>query len=555
MRLGIYILMFFCALTTARAASMAKSATDSLMKQLDNVIAMRPKYQQLKEQRLDSLHAELRRCGDSERCFDLLNELFGEYHPFISDSAYAITLRQEKLARDLGDSNKVMNALMNRANILSPTGMYHETLGIINSIELEDVPDYMRPYYFHIKRTVYGHLADYAAFDNEKRRYKTITDMYRDSLLSVNDPESMSYALIHADQLNEKGRPREAIEILENYIANNELDEHSRAICAWTLAVAYGMAGDSENQKKQLILSAISDMKSAVREYVSLRQLALLLYSEGDLDRAYRFLNIAVDDAVKYNARQRFLELNECYPQINAIYVDTVRRQHKNLVRTIIFITVLIVALLVLLLVMRKQMHRIATARRLEEEANRQLSELNSELQRSNLRLAEAYNEISDISELKETYISSYMNQCLFYIEKLDSYRKAIGKLANSGKSDDLKKLVKSSAMIDEELKAFYDQFDQTFLGLFPSFIEDFNALLQPSEQITPKRPDTLNPELRIYALIRLGITDSDKIAKFLRYSLTTIYNYRTKIRNKALGDRNSLEAEVMNISRRPKVG
>lgn len=555
MRLGVYILMFFCALMAAQAASRAKSTTDSLMKQLDSVITMRPEYQRLKEQRLDSLHSELRMCDDSARHFDLLNELFNEYYPFISDSAYAITLRQERLARDLGDSSRVINSLMNRANILSATGMYHETLSITDSIRFEDVPDYMRPYYFHTKRTVYGHLADYAAFDNEKRRYRKLTDIYRDSLLCVNDPESMAYALIHADQLNEKGRPREAIEILENYIAGHDLDEHSRAVCAWTLAVAYGMAGDSENQKKQLIKSAISDMKSSVREYVSLRELALLLYSEGDLDRAYRFLNIAIDDAVKCNARQRIIELNNFYPHINAIYVDTVRRQHKNLVRTVIIITVLIVALLVLLLVMRKQMHRIARARRQVEEANRQLNELNAELQQSNHRLAEAYNEISDISELKETYISSYMNQCLFYIEKLDSYRKAIGKLANSGKSDDLKKLVKSSAMIDEELKAFYDQFDQTFLNLFPSFVEDFNALLQPNEQITPKRPGSLNPELRIYALIRLGITDSDKIAKFLRYSLTTIYNYRTKVRNKALGDRNSLEAEVMNISRRPKVG
>lgn len=142
------------------------------------------------------------------------------------------------------------------------------------------------------------------------------------------------------------------------------------------------------------------------------------------------------------------------------------------------------------------------------------------------------------------------MDQCLVHIEKLDTYRKTIGKLVNSGKTDELRTLVKSSAVFDDELKAFYDQFDKTFLSLFPTFVEEFNELLLPGETIIPKKEGTLNAELRIYALIRLGITDSDKIAKFLRYSLTTIYNYRTKVRNKAKGDRNTLDADVMKIGR-----
>ena len=142
------------------------------------------------------------------------------------------------------------------------------------------------------------------------------------------------------------------------------------------------------------------------------------------------------------------------------------------------------------------------------------------------------------------------MNQSLQHIEMLETYRKSIAKLVNNAKYDDLKKLVKSTKAVEDELKAFYDQFDKTFLNLFPTFVEDFNALLLPEEAIVPKKAGTLNTELRIFALIRLGITDSDKIAKFLRYSLTTIYNYRTKVRNKAKGDRNRLESEVAKIGR-----
>lgn len=142
------------------------------------------------------------------------------------------------------------------------------------------------------------------------------------------------------------------------------------------------------------------------------------------------------------------------------------------------------------------------------------------------------------------------MDQCLVYIDKLDGYRKTVGKLVNSGKSDDLKKLAKSTSLIDDELRQFYEQFDRTFLSIYPSFVSDLNGLLMPEEAIVPKKEGSLNTELRIFALIRLGISDSDRIAKFLRYSLTTIYNYRTKVRNKAKGDRNRLEAEIMKIGR-----
>ena len=195
-------------------------------------------------------------------------------------------------------------------------------------------------------------------------------------------------------------------------------------------------------------------------------------------------------------------------------------------------------------------MRKVAEARKKLQEAYTKLNDLNLELQESNKKLHEANRDILEISEMKEVYIGRYMDQCLAYIDKLDSYRKSAAKLLNSGKSEELKKTLKSSAPIDNELKAFYDQFDKTFLSLFPSFVEEFNRLLAPEEAIIPKKEGSLTTELRIFALIRLGITDSDRIAKFLRYSLTTIYNYRTKVRNKARGDRNMLEQEVLGIGR-----
>ena len=516
---------------------------DSLMSQLDNVIANRDMYRQKREARIDSLKKELASASDDTVRFAMLGYLIDEYNPLNTDSAFVLSVRREAVARRIGDKTFVTNARMNRANTLNATGMYKETLELMDSISSDELPDYLRPYYFHIIRTVYGRLADFAAFAPERERYARLTDMYRDSLLAVNDTASLTYALIKADQLNSRGQSDEAITTLNRYKADHQMSEHETAVFAWTLSEAYGAVGDEANQKEQLLISSISDMRSAVKEYVSLRQLALLLYKEGDLDRAYRFMTISVDDAAECNARQRIIELSDSYPMINGIYVDTIKSQQHTLIGFLGVITVLTLVLLAALIYMRKQMQRIANARRTIEEANARLNETNRELSEANRAIAEN-------SRLKEAYIGRYMDQCLVYIEKLDSYRKSIGKLVTTGKTEELRSTVKSTAHIDDELKSFYDNFDRTFLSLFPTFVEDFNKLLLPEEALHPKKQGSLTTELRIFALIRLGISDSDKIAKFLRYSLTTIYNYRTKVRNKAIGDRNQLEVRVLEIGR-----
>lgn len=546
-----------CVVAALPAFATSAEVDDSLMRELDDVIARRDDFLAVKKAQLDSLERAVRIAADDRGRFDALVHLYEAYHSFNVDSAYSISLQQEAVARRIDDPVLVTNARLNRAELLSATGMYHEALAIMDSVRLASLPDYLHPYYYHIKRTVYGRMADYAAFGPERRQYDRLTDMYRDSIIAVNPPNTLAHVITKADCLNVKGRPGEAVRVLEAFIRSTELPEHDRAICAWTLSESYGLMGDRAAQKEQLLVSSIADMRSSVREYVSLRQLALMLYEEGDLDRAYSFMNIAVDDAAKCNARQRIVELNASYPKINSIYVHTVRTQKRWLEWTIVIITVLSLVLLAALLYVRKQMNRIARARKETDAAYRRLEEMTCRLKASNAALSDANNSIAEISELKEVYIGRYMDQCMVYIEKLDAYRKSIGRLLKTGKSDELKELVKSAVLTDDELKMFYEQFDRTFLRLFPTFVEDLNSLLLPEEAIVPKRAGSLNTELRIFALIRLGITDSDKIAKFLRYSLTTIYNYRTKVRNKARGDRSLLEAEVMKIgrARRPRQG
>lgn len=216
----------------------------------------------------------------------------------------------------------------------------------------------------------------------------------------------------------------------------------------------------------------------------------------------------------------------------------------------LVSISLLSLFLILAVVYVRKQMKRIEQARQEVENANNRLKELNEELQRSNNMLKEANRSIAENSYLKEAYIGRYMDQCSVYIEKIDEYRHLLSRLAASGNVQELYKTLKSPKFIEKELKEFYAGFDDTFLQLFPTFVEDFNALLVPEERIVLKQGERMNTELRIFALIRLGITDSVKIARFLHYSVTTIYNYRTRVRNKAAGNREELEKLVANIGK-----
>lgn len=527
-----------------------RTATEKLMKELEGVIEARDRYALDKEERIAGIRSQMDTAKSDRTRFEILDRLYGEYHSFLADSAYDVSARQAELALTIGDNVLMTRALLNRANIFDLTGQYHETLELIDTVRTHMMPDYLKPYYYHIRRTVYGHMADYTAVGPDRDRYLRLTNTYRDSILSVNAPNTLPYAITLADSLNVSGQPQRARETLESFMTTNNLSEHDRAICAWTLAEAYNLLDMQEQRKEWLLISSISDLKSAVREYVSLRELAMQLYAEGDLENAYRYLSIAVDDAARCNARQRIVELSALYPLINRIYIEKVRNQKRALMRTVAIITILLVTVALLALYMRRQMGRIARARLEIQQAYEQLNEVTRQLKASNERLSEANHDIAENSELKEVYIGRYMDQCLGYIGKLDAFRRQIGKQLAARQEAEVMKAVKSSAMIDEEFKAFYEQFDQTFLSLFPDFVEDMNRLLLPEEAIVPRKPGTLTSELRVYALIRLGITDSNRIAKFLRYSVTTIYNYRTKVRNKARGDRNTLEEEVLRIGR-----
>ena len=457
------------------------------------------------------------------------------YRSFDIDSALYFANEKMAAARRIGNASYISDARMNLAETSGVYGMYKEALDYIDSVDKGVLDVYQMEYYYHVYRNIYGLMADNCSNAVIKKRYLALTDSYRDSILLVNSPGSFNYVIVKADKDNVHGRYDEAIKILKG--AYSKFDNiHGKALLDYSLAMAYAGKGDTANEKRHLILSAINDIRSGIREYTSLRLLAVMLYKEGDVDRAYAYMTRCMDDAAACNSLWRIYEVQKAFPIINKVYHHKLDRQRMVIFCSLVFIILLTLFLAVAILVIKKQMRKVSAARRQAQEANVRLKELNREL--------------SESSHIKEEYIAHYIDQCSLYIDKMDKYRKHLQKVAQKGGAKELFEEIRSKSFIDNELKDFYAQFDDSFLNLFPNFVDDFNNLLVPEQRIRLKPSEKLNTELRIFALIRLGISSSTKIANFLRYSVTTIYNYRVRLRNAAAGDREKFDDAVMMIGR-----
>lgn len=528
-----------CLLAVAVSAWFAVQAvgqdTASLLDTLDMTLRESHKYIDARRAKIAGLKAELARAATDAERYRLAGCLREEYRSFDIDSALYFANEKMAAARRIGNASYISDARMNLAETSGVYGMYKEALDYIDSVDKGVLDVYQMEYYYHVYRNIYGLMADNCSNAVIKKRYLALTDSYRDSILLVNSPGSFNYVIVKADKDNVHGRYDEAIKILKG--AYSKFDNiHGKALLDYSLAMAYAGKGDTANEKRHLILSAINDIRSGIREYTSLRLLAVMLYKEGDVDRAYAYMTRCMDDAAACNSLWRIYEVQKAFPIINKVYHHKLDRQRMVIFCSLVFIILLTLFLAVAILVIKKQMRKVSAARRQAQEANVRLKELNREL--------------SESSHIKEEYIAHYIDQCSLYIDKMDKYRKHLQKVAQKGGAKELFEEIRSKSFIDNELKDFYAQFDDSFLNLFPNFVDDFNNLLVPEQRIRLKPGEKLNTELRIFALIRLGISSSTKIANFLRYSVTTIYNYRVRLRNAAAGDREKFDDAVMMIGR-----
>ena len=536
--------------------SLWAGSSDSLLVKLNQTIEQRPSYMQRKEEALETLRQSLSKlsAGNVEGRMTLYEALWQENRSYNTDSSLFYATALSQLAQQAGNEEQKQNALLHRATALMTIGMFKEAYEIIKPLREGGVLPGQRSQFFHLGRSLFGLMADYAVTAQEKAAYASLTDDFRDSLLTIYESGSNMYRMIYADKLTAHGKYAEALRELLPFTPTG--DGRFDAGYHYTIAEAYYHMGRIEEARHYYTLAAISDMQSDTREYIALRKLAVILFQSGDIDRAYHYLTLCMADAKACNARLRILEILDTFPVVNEAYLEKKQQQQRVITGVLIAISLLVVSLIFAIFSVLKQKKALQQAQTDLAHANSQLNEVNRTLVEYNEEMKRQNQLITETSYLKEAYITQYMDQCSSYLEKMESFRKRLRQLLSAGKTKEIQQALTSyNQEVETELAEFYDSFDTTFINLFPTFVEDFNALLREDEQVQLKPGQKLNTELRVFALIRLGITDSTKIAHFLRYSVTTIYNYRTRMRNRARGDRDELEKQVMEIGKKALKG
>jgi len=538
-----YTVLLFIFLFASSCLITLKAKQDSLLNVLHKTLLEKDKYIAEKEQRISDLKKMLNVSGITPlQTYDVNLSLYYEYRNFKIDSAIVYAKKNIQIAEDIGYFRELNESKINLSTIYSISMMYVEAMDLLRS-----VPEYQSSLGEQIKYfDAYKHFYNYYSHDSEY--FIKYFSFYRDTLITLYEPESTGYKMLNAEKLVEDGKIEEARRILLTMFESAQSEDGWRAILAHKIGETYVYDKDIEMQIEYFAISSIADIRNANKENASMHALAISLFENNDVDLAYLYIQQALEDANFSNARLRAMEVSRVFPIIEKAYQDKITMQKDRLsvwLTGILIISVFLIGMVIYIFV---QMKKLARARQSLRNANKKLNELNVNLQETNDQTHKINKELSESNLLKEEYIARYMNQSSAYLDKLEEYRRMLSKIAASGKVEDLFRVIKSKQFMENELKEFYSNFDNSFLQLFPDFVDKFNDLLVEGERIIPKQKELLNTELRIFALIRLGINDSLKIAQFLRYPVNTIYNYRTNVRSKAVGQRDELEKKVMEI-------
>lgn len=526
-RYAIFILLMIV------VSAQGRTKTDSLLTVLDKTIEKEKQYDLQKEQKIYALKLELAKCETQEALHDTYHQLFKEYEAYIFDSAMYYVQEHLKISESAADIGWINECKMRLARMYSTFASFYEAQSLLKSIDKSTLDAEQLGAYYNSFTELYTYWSEYSSND-EYLKYNSLRETYQDSALLVITKGTYSFDINYGRKCIDMGKIAEAEKTLLPYLSQREANTRDYAILTSLIADIYELSGDVNRQKEYLTRSATADIQASVKENVSLGKLAYLMLDEGDVNRSNRYIKKSMDDANFYNARLRNVQVSKILPIIDTAFQQDREKYQKRLQLTIVIIIILSLFLAGIVFYLFRQMKKLAVTRREVIQANKELKKINSHL--------------SETNHIKEEYIGRFLNQCSVYIEKLEAYRKSLNKKAAARKLDELYEMLKSSQIIEDELKEFYQNFDSTFLNLFPEFVEQFNELLAKEDRIVPKQDSSLTVELRIFALIRLGITDSAKIADFLRYSITTIYNYRSKYRKKSIVPNDKFEEIIMKI-------
>ena len=497
----------------------AMQATD--IDQLDHELQRKAEYDRQKHQRIEAIEHDA-----SINTYEKYVLLFEEYQSFNYDTAFSLVNKMIDEAKLLGHPDYQSKAELKRAFIYLSSGLFHESLEVFKHINPTQLNTEDRIYYYTNYARLKYDMADYVQGDLSYIYIKEGNALSEKALELIQPSDTVLYwstSALYKVKMNDYAR---AIEQFKLALACTTITEHEKAIAYSSMAHAYTLKGQTDIAGPYLIQAAISDLRSSTKETIALALVAQRLHQEGDLQHAAYYIRMALDDAEYYNARHRQLSVGRILPIIEQEQLLTLEHTNHRIAIQSTLLYVLLAALLVMLIILVNRMRAIRKAQSTIQTMNEKLLETN---------------------RIKEEYIGSSCCSMSDLITRLERYERFVRRKAQEKRTDEL---VVIPNYIDAHncRRDFYKQFDQSFLHIFPNFIKDFNALLREGEELTVKGNELLSTELRIFALIRLGINDNDQISKVLDYSINTVYTYKTRVRNRSDLDNDAFFHAVMDI-------
>ena len=542
----IRFLLISIMLIMAISNSAHQQSNQLLYQTLDSLIVQYDQLTAEKERRVANIKDGVRGIMlTPEQQYDLNQRLYDEYVAYKFDSAFYYIDRNVKAISASTDRDRFAASAVRMAHILAVTGLFDRARRLLDEVNPDSISDQQKIAYYTQQSELNLYRSEMAQYTNYFYDYIKRAQYYRQLVMQIAPKDSYDYIFNKATYICEAGDTDEAIRLLENYLSKINQGTRIYSIVTSTLAFFYQKKGAPEQQEYYLLLSAISDERSAIRENNSLRSLSEMLMSRGKNDEAYRYLLQAISEAKFYGSRIRMMQVGRMAPQILQLYdaERTQTQQRTNLLLTVIsFISLVLVGIIIYTLILYRKKHAAGLQ---IIKMNKMLASHSEEIEIVNTQMKEA-------NRIKEEYIGRFLELSSQLISDGEQRLKQLNRLARERKLEELYAELKTMEPVNKGIRTFHSHFDTAFLNIYPNFISEVNRLLNSESQFAIEIDGTpikhLSTELRVLALIRLDITDNQKIADILRSSITTIYTYRSKLKAKAI-NKDTFEDDVRKIA------
>lgn len=537
----VVILLFF--LTTISSA-MADTTSDLILR-VDSIMDNISQIYGKKQARIDFYKNMAEKSRKPETLLSAYDKLYDEYFVFQFDSAMVYVDKAIQLADRIGDKYHHDKSRIEKASLLAVGGLYGEAMGLLGEIDSVELDEDLRFTYTITHYYVYTYWADYCHDNTYSPRYRERADSYLKQAVAMLRPTDSYYDFFWGEYyIYVERNDRRALQHYFKTLKTTPVESRWYAMASYAIANNYSANNDNRKYEEYMLRACISDLLNCTRENLAMQDLAMYMFKKGDdnILLAERYINFAMDDAKNYNNRLRIIEISQKLPVIVSTYREKLSSQNSLMRMALLGVSVLCVFVVVILYFYSRQNRQLARHRHELSQSNHLLSSLNEKLNTLNSRLL-------DTNSRRERLAKLYIDLCAKYIDRLNKFEVLVKRKIKVGQVNDLLNTASSSRLSEEDAATFMNSFDTAFLDLYPSFVTEFNALLREDEQIVPPHKGRLTTELRIYALIRLGVKESSEIAALLFYTPRTIYNYRSTIKSRAR-NRETFESEVEQLCR-----